>query len=203
MLKLGYSITRATHPIEEPAVMTASATTSPAAGLSEKWFRKRHETLNSTERAILDALHARTHVARAPASVAAPKSLGERMADKVAEFGGSWTFIILFGVFLAAWVLLNVLLALRAFDPYPFIFLNLLLSMLAAIQAPIIMMSQNRQAKIDRENAEHDYAVNLKAELEILDLHEKLDEMRNQQITRLLSYQAEQMELLTKIMERN
>ena len=183
--------------------MTASATTSPAAGLSEKWFRKRHETLNSTERAILDALHARTHVARAPASVAAPKSLGERMADKVAEFGGSWTFIILFGVFLAAWVLLNVLLALRAFDPYPFIFLNLLLSMLAAIQAPIIMMSQNRQAKIDRENAEHDYAVNLKAELEILDLHEKLDEMRNQQITRLLSYQAEQMELLTKIMERN
>ncbi len=124
------------------------------------------------------------------------------MADKVAEFGGSWTFIILFGVFLVAWALLNIALALRAFDPYPFIFLNLILSMLAAIQAPIIMMSQNRQAKVDRENAEHDYAVNLKAELEILDLHEKLDEMRNQKITRLLAYQTEQMEILTKLLER-
>ena len=173
-----------------------------AARLSEKWFRKRHETLNKTERAILDALHTRTHIARAPASAAAPKSLGERMADKVAEFGGSWTFIILFGVFLVAWALLNIALALRAFDPYPFIFLNLILSMLAAIQAPIIMMSQNRQAKVDRENAEHDYAVNLKAELEILDLHEKLDEMRNQKITRLLAYQTEQMEILTKLLER-
>lgn len=173
-----------------------------AARLSEKWFRRRHETLNKTERAILDALHTRTHIARAPGSVVSEKTLGERMADKVAEFGGSWTFIILFGVFLVSWALLNIALAMRAFDPYPFIFLNLLLSMLAAIQAPIIMMSQNRQAKIDRENAEHDYAVNLKAELEILDLHEKLDEMRNQQITRLLAYQTEQMDILTKLLER-
>ena len=173
-----------------------------AARLSEKWFRRRHETLNKTERAILDAVHTRTHVARAPGSVVSEKTLGERMADKVAEFGGSWTFIILFGLFLVTWALLNIALAMRAFDPYPFIFLNLLLSMLAAIQAPIIMMSQNRQAKVDRENAEHDYAVNLKAELEILDLHEKLDEMRNQQITRLLSFQTEQMEILTKLLER-
>ena len=173
-----------------------------AAQLSEKWFRRRHETLNATERAILDALHTRTHIARAPDTVAASKSLGERMADKVAEFGGSWTFIILFGAFLVAWALLNIALAMRAFDPYPFIFLNLLLSMLAAIQAPIIMMSQNRQAKVDRENAEHDYAVNLKAELEILDLHEKLDEMRSQQITRLLSFQTEQLDILTKLLER-
>ena len=173
-----------------------------AARLSEKWFRKRHETLNATERAILDALHTRTHIARAPGVTAAPKSLGERMADKVAEFGGSWTFIILFGVFLVAWALFNTLSALRAFDPYPFIFLNLILSMLAAIQAPIIMMSQNRQTKIDRENAEHDYAVNLKAELEILDLHEKLDEMRSKQITRLLAYQTEQMGILTRLLER-
>ena len=173
-----------------------------AAHLSEKWFRRRHETLNATERAILDAFHTRTHIARAPGTATAPKTFGERMADKVAEFGGSWTFIILFGAFLVAWALLNIALAMRAFDPYPFIFLNLLLSMLAAIQAPIIMMSQNRQAKVDRENAEHDYAVNLKAELEILDLHEKLDEMRSQQITRLLSFQTEQMEILTKLLER-
>ena len=186
--------------------MSKSAATHAASPealkLSEKWFRKRHDTLNATERAILDALHTRTHVARAPDVAAAPKNLGERMADKVAEFGGSWTFIIIFGVFLVAWALLNTLLAMRAFDPYPFIFLNLLLSMLAAIQAPVIMMSQNRQAKIDRDNAEHDYAVNLKAELEILDLHEKLDEMRNQQITRLLSYQVEQMEILTRLLEK-
>jgi uncharacterized membrane protein len=169
--------------------------------LSEKWFRKRHETLNATERAILDAVHTRTHVARAPDHVD-QKTLGERMADRVAEFGGSWTFIMLFGAFLMAWAAFNTLLAVRAFDPYPFIFLNLILSMIAAVQAPVIMMSQNRQAQKDRENAEHDYAVNLKAELEIMGLHEKLDELRTEQITRLLAYQAEQMELLTKLIER-
>ena len=125
------------------------------------------------------------------------------MADRVAEFGGSWTFIMLFAAFLVAWALINtIVLATRAFDPYPFIFLNLLLSMIAAVQAPIIMMSQNRQGKKDRENAEHDYEVNLKAELEIMSLHEKLDEMRAEQITRLLTYQQDQMAILTSLLER-
>jgi uncharacterized membrane protein len=171
-------------------------------GLADKWFRKRHDALSESERRILDALHTRTQIARAPADKDT-KTFGERMADKVAEFGGSWSFIIMFGVFLVLWALINtIVLATHAFDPYPFIFLNLLLSMIAAIQAPIIMMSQNRQAIKDREHAEHDYEVNLKAELEIMSLHEKLDQMRAEQITRLLTYQQEQMEILTSLLER-
>jgi uncharacterized membrane protein len=170
--------------------------------LAGKWFRKHHDALSESERKILHALHARTSVARAPESKI-DKTLGERMADRVAEFGGSWTFIILFGAFLVVWALINtIVLATHAFDPYPFIFLNLLLSMIAAIQAPIIMMSQNRQGKKDRDNAEHDYEVNLKAEIEIMSLHEKLDQMRAEQITRLLTYQQEQMDILTRLLER-
>lgn len=106
-------------------------------------------------------------------------SFGDRMADRVAKVGGSWGFVIGFFAFLLVWAGLNLLLLPHAdrFDPYPFIFLNLLLSMLAAIQAPIIMMSQNRQSAKDRIEARHDFEVNLKAELEILTLHEKLDRL--------------------------
>ena len=114
-------------------------------------------------------------------------SFGERLADRVASFGGSWTFIIIFGAALVAWVTLNTaILASGAFDPYPYILLNLFLSMIAAIQAPIIMMSQNRQAAKDRLQANHDYEVNLKAEIEILALHEKLDELRNKDMAELI-----------------
>jgi uncharacterized membrane protein len=185
---------------------TSNVGPSNSAHLANKWFRKRHDDLTPSERNILDALHGRTHISRAPESFetrAEAKTFGERMADRVAEFGGSWTFIMLFAAFLVAWALINtVVLVTRAFDPYPFIFLNLLLSMIAAVQAPIIMMSQNRQGKKDRENAEHDYEVNLKAELEIMSLHEKLDQMRAEQITRLLTYQQEQMTILTSLLER-
>jgi uncharacterized membrane protein len=111
-----------------------------------------------------------------------PGTFGERLADRVAQVGGSWGFIIAFGVILALWVGGNVMLATRAFDPYPFIFLNLMLSMIAAIQAPIIMMSQNRHGAIDRAAAEHDYIVNLRAELEIMLLHDKLDTLREHDI---------------------
>jgi uncharacterized membrane protein len=104
-------------------------------------------------------------------------TIGQRMADSVARVGGSWAFIAGFAVFLCAWALWNASTG-RAFDPYPFIFLNLLLSMLAAIQAPIIMMSQNRQAARDRVQAEQDFEINLKAELEIMALHAKLDRLR-------------------------
>ena len=107
-------------------------------------------------------------------------TFGQRMADHVARIGGSWGFILGFAVFLAAWAAWNGVMALRAFDPYPFIFLNLLLSMLAAVQAPIIMMSQNRQAARDRMQAAHDFEINLKAELEIMALHAKIDEMRSE-----------------------
>jgi uncharacterized membrane protein len=105
-------------------------------------------------------------------------TLGDRVADRVASFGGSWTFILIFGAIMLVWVLLNTSFLLRNhFDPYPFILLNLFLSMIAAIQAPVIMMSQNRQASKDRLKADLDYDVNLKAELEVAQLHRKLDNM--------------------------
>jgi uncharacterized membrane protein len=105
-------------------------------------------------------------------------TFGQRIADKVAAFGGSWTFIIFFGVVLVTWAIINtIVLATRAFDPYPFILLNLFLSMLAALQAPVIMMSQNRQAQKDRLKADLDYQINLKAELEVAQLHNKVDKI--------------------------
>ena len=127
------------------------------------------------------------------------RTRGQRAADAIARFGGSWTFIGLFALFLALWTLVNVdLLAplKRAFDPYPFIFLNLILSMLAAIQAPIIMMSQNRAAERDRRQAQADYEVNLKAELEIRRLHDRLDFLREREWAELIEIQRRQVELL-------
>jgi uncharacterized membrane protein len=127
-------------------------------------------------------------------------SLGDRVADRVADFGGSWRFIISFLAVMAAWVVLNsVVLILRPFDPYPFILLNLVLSCLAAMQAPVIMMSQNRQEAKDRLRAQHDYQVNLKAEIEIRALHEKLDHLVMKQWQRLLEIQAVQMDLMEDI----
>jgi uncharacterized membrane protein len=111
-------------------------------------------------------------------------TFGQRVADRVAEFGGSWTFIISFAAFLLAWMCLNLYLALRAFDSYPFILLNLVLSTLAALQAPVIMMSQNRQASKDRLKADLDYEVNLKAELEVAHLHEKVDRVYESMLER-------------------
>jgi uncharacterized membrane protein len=131
-------------------------------------------------------------------------TLGQRLADQVAAFGGSWTFIILFGIVLAAWVLLNswMLPHPDIFDPYPFIFLNLILSMLAAIQAPVIMMSQNRQTSKDRLAAANDYEVNLKAELEIMTLHEKIDDLRINRFETLLEKQNTQSLQLQAVMAR-
>jgi uncharacterized membrane protein len=151
---------------------------------------------------LADALrHAR--VARnAHDEYLAGRTFGERLADRIASFGGSWTFILLFFAFLLAWTLLNSFLLARrhdAFDPYPYIFLNLMLSMLAALQAPVIMMSQHRQTVRDRVEAQTDYEVNLKAELEIRALHEKLDALRDAQWTALVALQHEQIELLRGI----
>ncbi|WP_051603080.1 DUF1003 domain-containing protein [Simplicispira psychrophila] len=127
-------------------------------------------------------------------------SFGERVADKIAAFGGSWVFLILFGVFLLVWVALNSLVLLwRPLDPYPFIFLNLILSCLAAVQAPIIMMSQNRQEAKDRIRSEHDYQINLKAELEIRHLHEKMDHLLSHQWERLVKIQELQLEVLADL----
>ena len=127
-------------------------------------------------------------------------TFGERLSDHIAEFGGSWKFLISFGAVLVIWIAINgVILVTRAFDPYPFILLNLILSCLAAVQAPIIMMSQNRAEARDRLRADNDYKVNLKAELEIRHLHEKLDHLLRRQYNRLFEIQQIQIELLQEL----
>jgi len=127
-------------------------------------------------------------------------TFGERLADRAASFGGSWTFIIFFGAVIVTWVAVNTFLLLeRPFDPYPFILLNLVLSTLAALQAPVILMSQNRQEERDRLRAQEDYKVNLKAELEIRHLNEKMDNMVSNQWQRLLEIQQIQTEILAEL----
>ena len=127
-------------------------------------------------------------------------SFGERLSDHIAEFGGSWKFLLTFGGILFVWIAINsVVLATRAFDPFPFILLNLILSCLAAVQAPVIMMSQNRAEARDRLRGENDYKVNLKAELEIRHLHEKIDHLLRKQYNRLFEIQQIQIELLEEI----
>ncbi|MBO9203561.1 MULTISPECIES: DUF1003 domain-containing protein [Niastella] len=131
-------------------------------------------------------------------------SLGQRLADKVARFGGSWKFITWFTAMLVIWIGINLILIGRGrFDPYPFILLNLLLSCLAAIQAPVIMMSQNRQEEKDRKRNENDYVVNLKAEIEIRTLHQKIDLLMQEQFKKLIESQAEQIKLLQSIIRDN
>ena len=130
-------------------------------------------------------------------------SFGQRLADKVATFGGSWRFIIIFGIFIFIWMVINIVFLLdKGFDPYPFILLNLILSCLAALQAPVIMMSQNRQEEKDRERSKQDYMVNLKAELEIRILHEKLDHLIIHQQQELLNIQQIQVEMMEDIMNQ-
>ncbi|MGZ2380479.1 DUF1003 domain-containing protein [Rhizobium leguminosarum] len=140
-------------------------------------FDKPADELGDVEKRVLAKAHQRKVISTdVNAAFSADASFGERIADSIARIGGSWSFIIAFFVFLTAWTVINtIILVSGAFDPYPFVFLNLILSMLAAIQAPIIMMSQNRQAERDRFEAAKDYEVNLKAELEVLSLHQKID----------------------------
>lgn len=130
-------------------------------------------------------------------------TFGEKIADKVASFGGSWKFIIIFSCFIVLWIVMNAfLLTHKDIDPYPFILLNLLLSCLAALQAPVIMMSQNRQADKDRAHARNDYMVNLKSELEVRGLHEKLDHLMFYQQQELIEIQKIQIEMLNDILRR-
>ena len=169
---------------------------------AEKWFGKAPEDLSERERQVLLRAEARTPISRnTNAAFEAEATFGQRLADRVAAFGGSWVFISLCGVVVALWVGLNLAMARSAFDPYPFIFLNLMLSMLAAIQAPVIMMSQNRQGAKDRADAAHDYEVNLKAEIEIMALHEKMDRLRTVEMEAMLARQAEQIALLTRLVD--
>jgi uncharacterized membrane protein len=168
--------------------------------LSEQLLGIPYEQLNPLQKSVVDLL-----CTDQPSGLGQHLNLDDRtywqkLADRVAEVGGSWGFIFGFAAFLLTWIGLNVLLLgpfwHRAFDPYPFIFLNLILSMLAAIQAPVIMMSQNRAAIKDRLAAEHDYMTNLRAELDIMRLHDKLDSMRTGEIESLIRQQGEALKLL-------
>ena len=168
--------------------------------LAKRVLRTEWDNLSTRERRVIDAIMARANISRDPEAVTAEvRTFGERLADKIAQFGGSWTFILIFLSALAGWVVLNTILVAKrgsTFDPYPYILLNLFLSMLASLQAPVIMMSQNRQALKDRSDAASDYEVNLKAEIEIRRLHEKIDDIREKRWEELVQMQNQQIEYL-------
>jgi uncharacterized membrane protein len=171
-----------------------------------KFLKKEWDSLHELEKnAIRNVIGRKPTSDDASEKFSDERTFGEKIADSVATFGGSWTFIIIFCGVLVVWVILNsFILANRGseFDPYPYILLNLFLSMTAALQAPIIMMSQNRQSAKDRIDAAHDYEVNLKAELEILSLHEKIDELREKKWLDLIEIQQNQIKMLEKLLEK-
>ena len=159
--------------------------------------------LDEMEKRVLDSLKNKTLLTDNIEDEISQATLGQKVADKVASFGGSWTFIISFACFILFWIVVNIVfLVNKGFDPYPFILLNLILSCLAALQAPIIMMSQNRQEEKDRERARNDYMVNLKSELEIRLLHEKIDHLVLHQEQSLIEIQRVQIDMMNDILER-
>jgi uncharacterized membrane protein len=174
--------------------------------LAQAFFDAPYEKLTKLEQRVIHDVVERRRTSRNVAGTTEQGlTFGERVADQVAAFGGSWTFIIIFGLVLVGWVILNSILLARmgdSFDPYPYILLNLVLSMLAAIQAPVIMMSQNRQAAKDRADMAHDYEVNLKSEMELMQLHDKMDVLAQQKWQELLDLQARQLDKLDQIRER-
>ena len=166
--------------------------------LAQQLLSSRYDQLSDVQKSVIDLIATEEPSTVDPMLRHDERTFGQRLADRVAAIGGSWAFIVAFGLMLALWMGWNELTkgGRLAFDPYPFIFLNLMLSMLAAIQAPVIMMSQNRAAARDREAAEHDYRVNLRAELEIMRLHDKMDALRERQMLELLKRQNEAIKLL-------
>ena len=183
-------------------VYAAGVTTRPAALALEADLENQVRVLNDFERRVLGRLLGRKPSTKDPNRVFdAQLTFGERIADHVATFGGSWTFIGLFVTGLVFWMIINEESG-RPFDPYPFILLNLVLSFIAALQAPVIMMSQNRLSAKDRLDARNDYEVNLRAEMEIMGLHAKLDAVREREWTDFLRVQQEQLEVLRRIEAR-
>lgn len=193
LVGIGRLIQRATY----HAGLTTSGGAVPGVTELEAYVKR----LGVVERRVFSALVRRQPVSKDPTTELTNLTLGQRVADGIAEFGGSWTFLFLFAAFLLGWILLNTKQG-PDWDPYPFILLNLLLSCLAAIQAPVIMMSQNRQAAKDRQAAQRDYEVNLKSEMELISLHAKLDEAREIQWKSLLEMQQTQMSILDRLETR-
>lgn len=175
--------------------------------LSKRYLKKDWSKLTERERLVVDGVLNQLTLSRNTyTAFDDDRTFGDRVADRIAEFGGSWTFIGIFLSILLVWIGVNVyLLAERGetFDPYPFILLNLFLSMVAALQVPVIMMSQNRHSEKDRLDAAHDYEVNLKAELEIVALHEKLDDLRDSKWKELAAMQKEQIDMLNQLLEKD
>ena len=166
-----------------------------------EFLNKKLGNLTEVEKQVIQSVSKNTMISTEVEEDEQEITFGQKLADKVAEFGGSWGFIIFFMRFLVAWILLNVFwLSNHGFDPYPFILLNLILSCIAAIQAPVIMMSQNRQEEKDRERAKKDYKINLKSELEIRELHEKIDHLIIHYQQDLLEIQKTQIDLLENIL---
>jgi uncharacterized membrane protein len=174
--------------------------------LARKLLGMPYDSLDERSKKVTRHIADRKHIARnTTVQYNDEVTTGQRAADAVARFGGSWIFIGIFATIMVVWVLLNSVILIKynkSFDPYPYILLNLFLSMLASIQAPIILMSQNRHAEKDRIDAGHDYEVNLKAELEIMLLHEKMDLLREGQWNDLLKIQKEQLQLLASLIEK-
>ena len=166
-----------------------------------EFLNKKIGNLTEVEKQVIQSVSKNTMISTEVEEDEQEITFGQKLADKVAEFGGSWGFIIFFMSFLVVWILLNVFwLSNHGFDPYPFILLNLILSCIAAIQAPVIMMSQNRQEEKDRERAKKDYKINLKSELEIRELHEKIDHLIIHYQQDLLEIQKTQIDLLENIL---
>lgn len=164
---------------------------------------KEASELNELEKTVIKSLKNKHSVLPQLEDDASQITFGQRIADKVAEFGGSWTFILSFLFFLLLWICLNAFILLnKGFDPYPFILLNLILSCIAALQAPVIMMSQNRQEEKDRQRAKNDYMVNLKSELEIRMLHEKIDHLIMHQEQSLIELQKVQIDMMNDIISK-
>ena len=173
---------------------------------TEDLLKQEHGEFSELDRQVAESIARQDTIAEnTEEEFAEHRTFGDRLADTIAKFGGSWSFLISFGAFLAVWMLINVTLGVegRAFDQYPFILLNLLLSCIAAVQAPVIMMSQRRQETKDRLRADNDYRVNLKAELEIRHLHEKLDYLVSKQWQRLAEIQQIQMEMMNDVSDAN
>ena len=170
----------------------------------EGFLKKQIGSLTDLDQTVLESLKDKTTLTdKLDGEDVYAMTFGQRIADKVASFGGSWTFIISFAVFLLVWICINIYwLGNRGFDPYPFILLNLILSSIAAIQAPVIMMSQNRQEEKDRERGKKDYMINLKSELEIRMLHEKIDHLIINEQQEVLEIHKVQIEMMNDILKR-
>ncbi|HEY9211391.1 MAG TPA: DUF1003 domain-containing protein [Ancylobacter sp.] len=196
---------RTTHPgIDDTAWLSRQALASERADYIAQTLREEKGDLGQLERDVVESL-ARDELLseNVEAELDESRTFGERASDLIASFGGSWTFILSFCAFIVVWMCINIAIAsAERFDPYPFILLNLVLSCVAALQAPVIMMSQRRQEAKDRSRSENDYRVNLKAELEIRHLHEKIDHMLTSQWKRLAEIQSIQIELMEDLVQR-